>query len=115
MADLLASNVTTIASWREGGANGQRRLVKRVKWTSTTAGSTANKLLASAFGLKVIESCGHVLLDASTKRLFPAVPSADGSHILLANLADATDASRNAAADLATSTDFAFCEIAGYP
>lgn len=113
MADLLAANVTNIASWRTGGLNGKRNIVKQVKWTGTTAGGTSNKLLASALGLTKVLKCSNILLDASTKAVFPAVPSADGTYIIATNPAQATDANRTDPADIATSTDYAYCTIEG--
>jgi hypothetical protein len=113
MADLLASNVTVLDAWTTGDTSSKRNVVKRIKWTSTTAGGYTNKLVATAFGLVKILRCGNILLDAATKQVYPAVPSADGAIIVASNPAQATDANRADPADIATSTDFAYCTIEG--
>lgn len=113
MANLSSTNVTTIESWSSGGTNGRRNKVKSVKWTSTTAGGASNLLLASAFGFTKILRCSNVLLDSSTKKIYPAVPNAAGTAIHTILPTDATDASRASVADLATSTDYAYCVIEG--
>jgi hypothetical protein len=113
MADLSSSNVTVLDFWKTGGTSTKRNTVKRVKWTSTTAGGTSNKLLATAFGFTKILNASHILLDASTKKIYPAVPAADGSYLLVAAPTQATDANRADVADLATSTDYAYCTIEG--
>lgn len=107
MANLSSANVTVLASWRTGATNGKRNIVKSVKWTNTTAGDGTDKLLASAFGLAKIIKCSNVLLDATSKLIIPAVPSADGSEILTA---DPTDGTLNS---VATSTDYAYATIEG--
>lgn len=113
MADLVSTNVTILDSWRTGATNGKRNIVRHVKWTSTTAGGVTNKLLASALGFTKILKCSNILLDASTKAVFPAVPAADGTYIIASNPAQATDANRTDPADIATSTDYAYCTIEG--
>lgn len=114
MADLASTNVTVISSWTTGGTNGRRNKVKQVKWTSTTAGGDSNKLLASAFGFNKILRSSNVLLDASTKKIYPAAPSADGSRLNISAPTNATDANRADVADLATSSDYAYATIEGY-
>lgn len=113
MADLSSANVTVLDSWTTGATNGRRNKCRRVKWTGTTAGGGTNKLLASAFGFTKILRCSNILLDGSTKEVYPATPSADGSQILVSNTEQGTDASRANAADLATSTDYAYCTLEG--
>lgn len=113
MADLLAANVTVIDAWKTGGTGTKRNTVKRVKWTSTTAGGDTNKLLASALGFNKILNCSHVLLASSTVKVYPAAPSADGSRINVSAPTQVTDANRADVADLATSTDFAYCTVEG--
>jgi hypothetical protein len=113
MANLATADVTVIEAWRTGNTNGKRNKVRRVKWTNTTAGGGTNRLLASAFGFDKILKCSPILLDGTTKKIYAAVPSADGSEILVADLTVATDADRAKAIDLATSTDYAYCTIEG--
>lgn len=113
MADLLASNVTILESWRTGATNGKRNIVRSVKWTGTTAGGGTNRLLASSFGFTKIIKCSNILLDATTKSIYLAMPSSDGSEILVADPSVGTDADRAKAIDLATSTDYAYATIEG--
>src|SRR5439155_20908418 len=77
MANLLAANVTVLDSWLTGSTSTRRNKVRRVKWTSTTAGGGTNRLLATAFGFTKILHCSSILLDASTKKVYPAVPSSN--------------------------------------
>ena len=113
MADLLSTNVTVIESWVTGSTNGKRNKCRRVKYTSTTAGGATNRLLASAFGYTKILRCSNILLDSTTKKIYPASPSADGTLVLVTNPAQVTDANRADAADLATSTDYAYLTLEG--
>jgi len=114
MADLLAANVTTISAYRIGGTSSKSRLRKRIRYTNTTAGTAANKLLASAMGLRVIEECSGVFFDAATKAVYPAVPSADGSYVVLTNPNQVTDANRTDLFDLATGASNAYLSVTGY-
>lgn len=111
MADLLAVNVTTVSAYRNGGTNGRARLTKRVKFNNTTAGTVANKLLASAMGFKVIEQCSGVYYDGATKNVYAATPSPAGDYLLLG---DATDATKYQPVDLATGASFAYVSVTGY-
>lgn len=114
MADLLATNVQVIATGRFSGTASKNRLWKRVSYNNTTAGTVANKLLASAFGFKYIEHCSHVFYDAGTKAIYPAAPVADGTYIGLTNPNQATDANRTDLFDLATGATKAYLYIVGY-
>ena len=114
MADLLKTNVTVLAAYPIGGTTGKARKVVRAKFTNTTAGSAANKLLASAFGLRFIERCSNIFLDATTKRIYPASPEPLGTYINTYDPVQATDANQNIPADIATSTDSAYVTVEGY-
>ena len=83
MANLSSANVTVVESWLTGSTSTRRNKVRRVKWTSTTAGGGTNRLLATAFGFTKILNCSSILLDATTKKIYPAVPSSNGSEILV--------------------------------
>jgi len=113
MASLLSTNVVVTDSWLTGSTSGKRNKVRKVKWTGTTAGGGTNRLLASAFGYTKILNCSSILLNASTKKIYPAVPSADGSEILVMDPAVTTDGDRDKAIDLATSTDYAYITLEG--
>ncbi len=113
MADLVSTNVTVLDSWTTGSTNGKRNKCRRVKWTATTAGGASNRLLASAFGYTKILRCSNILLDSSTKKVYPAVPNSDGSVIYASKPENATDATRADPVDVATSTDYAYCTLEG--
>jgi hypothetical protein len=113
MADLLAANVTMVKSWTTGGTTGKRNKVRQVKWTGTTAGGATNRLLATALGFTKIIRASNILLDSSTKKIYSTVPSSDGLVLYVSAPTDATDATRANVADLATSTDYAYCTIEG--
>ena len=113
MANLSSTNVTVIESWTTGSTSSKRNKVKRVKWTGTTAGGTSNLLTASAFGFTKILNCSPILLDASTKAIYPAVPNAGGTAIFALNAANETDGTRTDPADIATSTDYAYVTLEG--
>lgn len=99
MANLAASGVTIERVFREGGLLGKERLKMIVSVVLSSMGTTTNKIPASAFGLQKIEECSNLVKSDNTV-IVVAVPSADGSLILLANLAQATDANRSNPADL---------------
>lgn len=116
MANLASSNVTVLASWTSGGINSRRNIVKRVKWTGVTCGGTSNTIPASAFGMsKILAIHGAALLDASTKRVYPMTINSDGTLLYALDAVNATDASRNAPADIAPSSDYVYLTVEGLP
>jgi hypothetical protein len=115
MANLSSANVTVIEWWYSGGVNGRRNVVKVCKYTGTTAGGASNQLVASAFGLARVNRCSNIFLDSSTKKVYPAAPSTDGSYIGVTAPTQGTDANRADLADLATSTDYAYITVEGPP
>ena len=100
MADLAKSAVVIRDSWWEGGAPLTKK-TKVLKCTVTTAsmGTTTNKLLATAFGLTEIRETTPWQKDDNTIGTM-AIPSYDGSMVLLYDLSNATDATRDAPVDL---------------
>jgi hypothetical protein len=79
-----------------------------------TAGGTTNKILASAFGLTKIESCGMGVLDDNSAAYF-LVPSYDGTLLCAIALTQATDANRSDVADITvTSPRKLRVEVHGY-
>lgn len=99
MASLASTAVTIRRSWVEGSINGKRHKVLLCDVVLTGQGGSTNKILATAFGLTVIESV-TAAVKSDDAVIYPAVASTDGSYVLLANLADATDATRVAGADI---------------
>jgi hypothetical protein len=99
MASLASSAVTILASYRNGGMTGKRTLVRRLQLALTGQGGTTNKIDAATLGFNSIEGCTN-LVDTNNNRIYPAVPSIDGSILLLSNPLQATDANRADAADL---------------
>jgi hypothetical protein len=65
----------------------------------TGQGGSTNKIVASAFGLTKIESCGN-LLDVTNTLVYPAVPNTDGTAILVADAKSGTQANHCNPADL---------------
>lgn len=80
MASLTTSNVRTIKEWVEGSLTGKRRRAKRVEVYGVTVGGDSNKILATAFGLRVVEevSFGY---HATTNAAIALLPSPDGTYI----------------------------------
>lgn len=110
MADLTASDVTTVRSWTEGGTTGKNRKGALLKLVLTTMGSDTNKIPASALGFTKIESCSNAVASDDTK-VYPAVPSNDGLNILLVDLTNVTDANRADPADISATV---YIEVHGY-
>ena len=82
MADLTNANVRLVKEWVEGELHGKRRLAKRVEVHGVTVGGETNKIVATAFGMRVIEevSPGY---NGTTGRAVGAAPIADGSSVYL--------------------------------
>jgi hypothetical protein len=99
MADLASSAVSVVRAWTEGGVAGKDRVGSLLTLTLTGQGSTTNKITASALGYSKVESCGN-LLDCTNTKVYPAVPSSDGSAVYTMNPCQATDANRADPADL---------------
>ena len=120
MADLVTTAV--VRSFTEGGTSGKNRKVIILTFAGAlTAGGLTNKLLASAMGFTVIESCSNLLVYTTATgaglRIYPAVPSLDGSMIHTTHSGSATDteAARTAIADAAVASGESACiEVHGY-
>lgn len=93
MADLASSAVTVVNSWSNGGVNGKRHVEEIVTLVLTGQGDSTDKILATALGFTKIEQCGNAVLDDDSI-VYIASPSYDGSHILLVDPTESTDASR---------------------
>lgn len=98
MANLAQSAVTIIRAWTEGGTTGKEVSVRHVTLVLTGQGGGTNKIPASALSLTKIEQCSN-FIDSTSGIVIIAVPSYDGSYLILANLAQATDANRDDPAD----------------
>lgn len=99
MADLATDAVTVLREWEVGARNGERKLIrKHVRCVLTGQGGTTNEITASALGLSEVHAVLGAVTDGNT--IFPAVPKYDLSAVLLAKLAEATDANRANPQDL---------------
>lgn len=82
MANLARTGVVTRKNYRTGGNNGARFTAYECTVTLAAMGTAANKVLASAFGLRTITHVTpFVLSDDSI--IVAASPSYDGTQILL--------------------------------
>jgi hypothetical protein len=98
MATLASSAVTINRSWTEGGVNGKDVSCRQVTLVLTGQGILAtDTITAAVLGLSKIEQASD-FIDSTSDIIYPAVPSYDGSVLLLANMANATDATRTAPA-----------------
>lgn len=97
MADLAASAVTIERAWTEGGTAGKLVSCREVTLVLTAQGTEANKILASVLELTKIEQAHG--FRTSANKLIVASPSYDGSQLLLFDVQNATDASRDDPAD----------------
>lgn len=114
MADVTTS--TFIKGWTRGGVNGKRQRVVMADLVGTfTAGTTANKILATAFqGLKVIEEVITAVADDNSK-LYVLTPAYDGSYLLHMDVVNVTDATKNSPGDVTvTSPRKMRVVVAGY-
>jgi len=98
MAALASSAVTFVRGWKQPGT-GVQLVTKQLTLVLTGQGGTTNTIDASTIGFQKIFDCSNAV-KSDNSVIVPAVPSYDGSKILLANLAQATDASRDDAADI---------------
>lgn len=113
MADVTTS--TYIKGWTRGGTNGKRQRVIVADLAGTfTAGTVANKILATAFGLKVIEEVIAAVADDNSK-LYVLVPEYNGAYLLHMDVVNAADASKNSPGDVTvTSPRKMRVTVAGY-
>ena len=115
MADATTANVVIDRSWTENGITGKNRIGMLCRLTNGTFGSTTNKIPATAFGLRVIESCSGVWAKEDDSIAYAARPSYDGVYLHLSNYEQVTDADRTLPADVVLgSTAFLKGEVHGY-
>jgi hypothetical protein len=91
MADLAASAIVVLESWLEGNLNNKRHACKRVTLTLTGQGSTTNRITAAILGFKRIVDASNAI-DSTNADIYSAVPSADGSLLLLVDPSVAANA-----------------------
>jgi hypothetical protein len=99
MADLAVSAVTILRAWREGGAHGKEVSCRQVSMVLTGQGTAANAITAASLNLSRIEQVSNFVSDDDVA-IYPAAVSADGSKVLLVNLAQGTDVDRTDPADI---------------
>lgn len=84
MAILAMSSITVNDTWKEGGTNGRRFLVKDVTLALAGQGGLTNTIAASLFGMSKIDYV-RAARD-SVSALIGAGPSYDGSYLVFANV-----------------------------
>lgn len=99
MADLAASAVTIERAWTEGGVSGKEVAVRQVTLVLTAQGTLTNKIPAAVLSLSKIEQASGFQADDNSA-MYPAAPSYDGANLLLYDMSNATDATRDAPADI---------------
>ena len=91
MSNLAQSAVVIERAWTEGGTTGKELSCRQVTLTLTGQGTTTNKILASVLSLTKIEQATHFVKSDNTV-VYHAVPSYDGSMLLLSVVAADTPA-----------------------
>lgn len=109
MATLAQSAVTIRDSWWEGGIPAKKTKVLSVTMVLTGHGGATNTILASVFGLTTIREVTPVQTDDNSA-VYLGAPSYDGTKLFLYDLSGATDATRDAPADI---TDTVRCIVKG--
>jgi hypothetical protein len=97
MADLAVSAVVIERAWNEGGPAGKMVQCREVTLTLTGQGSLTNKIPANVMELTKIEQA--LAFRTSADKLIIAGPSYDGVNLVLFDVQNATDASRDDPAD----------------
>jgi len=96
MAALLSSAVTVLRGWKQPGT-GVQLATKQLTLVLNGQGDATEAINASALGFQTIVSCSNAIKSDNTV-IVPAVPSYDGSKILLGTLADVSSAGSEAPA-----------------
>lgn len=95
MAALTTADVTVLRATNLVALGGPRLTVKRLTLALTAAGTASTHTIdATTIGFTTITNCSNAI-KSDDAVIVPAVPSYDGSKILLASLTQATDASRD--------------------
>jgi hypothetical protein len=93
MAALSPSAVTVLRGWKQSGT-GVQLVTKQLTLVLTGQGDNTDSIDASTIGFQTIISCSNAI-KSDNSVIVVATPAYDGSKILLGNLAQATDASRD--------------------
>ena len=109
MATLAASAVTVRDSWYEGGVPTKKTKVKSLTLVLTGHGGATNTILASTLGFTTIREVSLVQTDDNSA-VYVGAPSYDGTKLFLYDMSGATDATRDAPADI---TDTVRCIVKG--
>lgn len=83
MANMVATQVTVLTSWTEGGVTGKRRIVKIVDLALTGQGGKTNQILAASLGFTYLEESSNGVLHDPSRAIIPTVPDYDGSRLFL--------------------------------
>lgn len=106
MAALANGAVTVLDSFLEVTVPLERRRhVKHVEVVLTGQGGAANTISAANFGFNTIFEVSLVQTDDNSA-VYAAAPSYDGTKLFLYDLSNATDASRDAPADITDTVRF---------
>jgi len=111
MADLAQSAVTIERAWTEGGPSGKDLSCRQVTLVLTAQGTLTNKIPAAVLSLQKIEQASPAQTDDNSA-LYLAAPSYDGANLLLYDVSNGTDATRDAPADI---TDTLRLVVKGIP
>lgn len=103
MAAIASTDVTNVETWR-APRQGAPALLNRILDIALSGnGGTADDIPATTLGFKTIYSAtsiGYVVTSGSALKCVPVVVEADKAGILTVNLADATDSTRSAPANV---------------
>lgn len=83
MANLAITAVKFLDQYQTDGRSGSKFSARRVKATLTTMGGLTNKLVASAFNLRLITSVTNAVKSDNT--IVAAAPSVAGDFVILAS------------------------------
>ncbi len=103
MAAIASSDVTDVASWRENRMGHPAYYHRIVDILLSGNGGTTLDMPAATLGYKIIRaamSINYIVTAGSALKCVPVVTEASGVGILTVNLADATDATRSAPANV---------------
>lgn len=103
MAAIASTDVTDVASWRENRMGQPAYYHRIVDIALSGNGGTAADIPATTLGFKIIRaavSVQYIVTSGSALKCVPVVMESGGTGILTVNLADATDATRSAPANV---------------
>jgi hypothetical protein len=103
MAAIASTDVTNVFSWRDKPYGGKTLYHRILDIALSGNGGTADDIPATTLGFKEIwgaVSVGYLVTSGSALHCVPVVVENDKAGILTINLADSTDATRSAPANV---------------